>query len=63
MAKHFPSVLQSTAIFFLMGKSPLAKPVSVHPRCHFEQQPDPESRVMLSQEKICSGMPKNPGAS
>jgi choline dehydrogenase-like flavoprotein len=58
IAKDFPSVLQSSATFFLMGKSPLGKPVSVRLQCHLEQQPDPESRVTLSQEKDPLGMPQ-----
>jgi hypothetical protein len=57
-AKDFPSVLLSTAVFFLMGKSPLGKPVSCRLQCHLEQQPDPESRVTLSNEKDLLGMPK-----
>lgn len=58
IAKDLPSVLQSSAIFFLLGKSPLGKPVSVRLQCHLEQQPDPESRVTLSQEKDLLGIPK-----
>jgi len=59
MAKDFPSVLLSTAIFFLMGKTPFGKPVNVCLQCYLEQQPDPESRATLSQEKDLLGSQKD----
>ena len=44
--------------FLLKGKSPLGKPTGVRLQCHTEQQPDPESRITLSDSTDILGMPK-----
>jgi choline dehydrogenase-like flavoprotein len=58
IAKDLPSVLHSGSTFILKRQSPLGKPTRVRLQCHVEQQPDPESRITLSNETDAFGMPK-----
>jgi choline dehydrogenase-like flavoprotein len=58
IAKDLPSVLHSGSSFLLKRKSPTGKPIGVRLQCHTEQQPDPESRITLSDHTDQLGVPK-----
>lgn len=58
ITRDIASVLRSGSTFLLKGKSPMGKPTRVRLQCHTEQEPDPDSRITLADDRDDFGMPR-----
>jgi choline dehydrogenase-like flavoprotein len=51
-------VIKHGLLYFLKSTWPCPKPIEIRLQCHVEQVPDPDSRVMLSEERDALGLRK-----
>lgn len=56
--RHLPEVVRGTSRRYFKGKSPLGNPSQIRLQCHTEQEPDPQSRITLSDSRDALGLPR-----